>query len=88
MEASAQPGQTYAKLNHLGIERVALYSNNFHQDYENFKSKDVKFISDPVVMHTRAGDGRFVCFYDPDGVVLELMEFVRPEQPAETAQNQ
>jgi glyoxylase I family protein len=77
----------YAKLNHLGIARVALYSNNFHEDYENLKSKGVKFISDPVVMHTRAGDGRFVCFYDPDGVVLELMEFVRPEQTAQPAQD-
>ncbi len=76
----------YAKLNHLGIARVALFTKGLDDMYQELKSKGVKFISDPVPMRTGAGSARFVCFYDPDGTILELIEFP-PAKPREQHAN-
>jgi catechol 2,3-dioxygenase-like lactoylglutathione lyase family enzyme len=65
----------YARLNHLGIARVALFTKGLDEMYGQLKAKGVKFISEPVPMRTGAGSARFVCFYDPDGTILELIEF-------------
>ena len=70
-------GKPYAKLNHLGIARVALFTKNLRETYEELKAKGVKFISEPVVLHTPAGDTLYNCFYDPDGTILELIEPAR-----------
>jgi glyoxylase I family protein len=69
-------GKPYPKLNHLGIARVALRTRDLRATYEELKSKGVKFISEPVVLHTPVGDSLFACFYDPDGTILELIEFM------------
>lgn len=77
----ASKGKPYPKLNHLGIARVALYTTNLYEIYAELKAKGVKFISEPVVLRTAAGDTPFVCFYDPDGTILELIQPVRPSRP-------
>jgi catechol 2,3-dioxygenase-like lactoylglutathione lyase family enzyme len=79
-KSPASKGKPYAKLNHLGIARVALFTKDLPETYEELRSKGVKFISEPVVLHTAAGDARYACFYDPDGTILELIEFMRPAQ--------
>jgi catechol 2,3-dioxygenase-like lactoylglutathione lyase family enzyme len=84
----ASKSKPYAKLNHLGIARVALYTKNLYETYEELKSKGVRFLSEPVVLRTPAGDAPFVCFYDPDGSILELIETLPPrreEHPAPQA---
>ena len=65
----------YAKLNHLGLARIAFFTKGLDKMYEDLKAKGVKMISEPVPMRTGAGSARFVCFYDPDGTILELIEF-------------
>ena len=67
----------YAKVNHLGICRIVLTTCNLGREYRRLKAHGVKFIAEPQVLHTGVGAARFACFYDPDGTVLELIEFKR-----------
>ena len=64
----------YARLNHLGIARIALFTKGLRDEYARLKREGVEFISEPVVIRTGAGPALFACFYDPDGTVLELIE--------------
>lgn len=69
-------GPPYARLDHLGIARLAFATRDLHADVAELRSHGVTFVGDPV---TIAGpDGRpvsFVCFHDPDGTVLELVQY-------------
>jgi catechol 2,3-dioxygenase-like lactoylglutathione lyase family enzyme len=69
----------YARLNHLGIARVALFTKGLDETYQELKAKGVEFLSEPVAMRAGPGGARFVCFYDPDGTILELIEFSPPK---------
>jgi glyoxylase I family protein len=64
----------YARLNHLGIARIALFTRELREEYQRLKGEGVRFISEPVTIRTGAGDALFACFYDPDGTILELIE--------------
>ena len=44
---------------------------------EELKRHGVRFLSEPVSPGLAGGRQQFVCFYDPDGTVLELMEFFK-----------
>ena len=65
----------YAALNHLGIARIALYSSDLDADVEELRAAGVEILSPPATVFW---DGRpsstFVCFKDPDGTVLELVQ--------------
>jgi catechol 2,3-dioxygenase-like lactoylglutathione lyase family enzyme len=65
-------GTPYPDLMHAGVARVALFTTGLQEEYERLKAEGVEFVSEPVVMGTGA---RFVCFRDPDGTFLELIEF-------------
>ena len=67
-------GSPYPSLRHAGVARVALYTTGLDEEYERLKAAGVTMLSEPVVMGTGA---RFVCFEDPDGTILELIEFPR-----------
>ena len=60
----------YPHLYHLGIARIALTTSDLDADMALLKERGVEFISEPA----KLGGGRFVCFKDPDGTVLELVE--------------
>lgn len=66
------PGSDLA---HVGLARVALWTIGLDAEYDRLRSAGVEFISGPVAMP--GGETRFCCFFDPDGTVLELIEFVR-----------
>jgi catechol 2,3-dioxygenase-like lactoylglutathione lyase family enzyme len=74
----SDPSPPYARLNHLGIARIAMASSDLDADMARLQAEGVEFISEPATVvwegHT---DSRFVCFRDPDGSVLELVEWVR-----------
>jgi catechol 2,3-dioxygenase-like lactoylglutathione lyase family enzyme len=63
----------YDHLAHLGINRIALWTIDLQHEYERLRDLGVEFLSTPVTMgdHTR-----FVCLKDPDGTIIELIEFV------------
>ena len=66
----------YSKLNHLGIARIALTTTDIEADVARLKAEGVEFLSDAPaeVRDPIGGTTRFICFKDPDGTVLELVE--------------
>jgi hypothetical protein len=51
----------------------------FHREmYEKLKANGTEFLSEPQLM----GDSSFVCFKDPDGTILELIQFKGAAQHA------
>jgi glyoxylase I family protein len=68
-------GRAYPRLNHAGIARIALHTAHLQKTYEELKARGIEFYSEPQVLHSRGGSSLFVCFEDPDGTVLELIEF-------------
>jgi predicted enzyme related to lactoylglutathione lyase len=54
---------------------VALATNDLDGDMARAKAAGARFISEPAQMPPSSGSrARFVCFKDPDGTVLELVE--------------
>jgi glyoxylase I family protein len=74
-------GRAYPRLNHAGITRIALHTANLQKTYEELKAKGIEFYSEPQVLQFRGGSSLFVCFEDPDGTVLELIQFRTAETP-------
>ena len=65
----------YEHLYHLGIARIALASSDLDADMKRLEERGVEFVSAPAEVTLEGGrSSRFVCFYDPDGTVLELVE--------------
>ena len=65
----------YPNLYHLGIARIALSTNNLDSDIAFLKSEGVEFLSDPATVKIEnQPETRFICFKDPDGTILELVE--------------
>jgi glyoxylase I family protein len=65
----------YPHLYHYGIARVALASSDLDADMSRLRAAGAEFISEPAQMPAGSGSrARFVCFKDPDGTVLELVE--------------
>jgi glyoxylase I family protein len=68
-------GKAYPHLAHIGVCRIALRTPNVPKVYEELKSKGVEFMSEPQVFD---GGVAFVCFRDPDGTFLELINLPDP----------
>jgi len=65
----------YPHLYHLGLARLALATTDMDADLATLESMGVEFIGPPArVIANGVAGGRFVCFKDPDGTVLELVE--------------
>ncbi len=69
----------YPHLYHYGIARVALASSDLAADMAKLEAAGAEFLSAPAQMPADSGSrARFVCFKDPDGTVLELVENAAP----------
>jgi catechol 2,3-dioxygenase-like lactoylglutathione lyase family enzyme len=65
----------YPHLYHYGIARVALRTDDLDADMAKLRAAGAEFLSEPAQMPASSGvRARFVCFRDPDGTVLELVE--------------
>jgi catechol 2,3-dioxygenase-like lactoylglutathione lyase family enzyme len=65
----------YPHLYHYGIARVALATSDLDADMAKLEAAGAEFLSKPVQMPPSSGsNARFVCFKDPDGTVLELVQ--------------
>ncbi|MBI5948153.1 MAG: VOC family protein [Chloroflexi bacterium] len=66
----------YRHLYHLGIARVALATDDLDAEMARLKAHGVEFLSEPatVALPGAPVSSRFVCFKDPDGTILELVE--------------
>jgi catechol 2,3-dioxygenase-like lactoylglutathione lyase family enzyme len=65
-------GQPYPHLYHTGIARMCLKTTNIWQMYGDLRSKGVEFLSEP--QRLPGTDVTIVCFKDPDGTFIELLE--------------
>jgi glyoxylase I family protein len=68
-------GRPYERLDHVGIARACFYSKNIWQDYATLRAAGVNFYSEPEIATYKTGQSAVVCFEDPDGTVLELVQF-------------
>jgi catechol 2,3-dioxygenase-like lactoylglutathione lyase family enzyme len=59
---------------HAGMARLCLYCTDLDGHVAQLKAAGVELVSEPVNMRK---DTRFVCFKDPDGTFIELIEFAR-----------
>lgn len=66
----------YEALNHLGIGRIAFVTSDIEADIESLRAEGVEFLSTgpASVVGPRGSTTRFICFRDPDGTVLELVD--------------
>ncbi len=65
----------YPHLYHYGLARIALATSDLEGDMARLKEAGARFLSEPATMPPETGsNARFVCFKDPDGTVLELVE--------------
>jgi catechol 2,3-dioxygenase-like lactoylglutathione lyase family enzyme len=66
----------YSNLNHLGMARAAMLTNDLDLDYAYMTGVlGVEFLSPPA---TRSNGARFAIFRDPDGTFYELIEASPP----------
>ncbi len=69
------PAPPYPHLYHRGLARVALRSTSFDADVAELRAAGVELLSDPATVEWPGQPtSRIVCFRDPDGTVLELVE--------------
>ena len=66
----------YPHLYHQGLARLALATTDMDADLATLESMGVDLVGPParVEVDGVATGGRFVCFKDPDGTILELVE--------------
>jgi catechol 2,3-dioxygenase-like lactoylglutathione lyase family enzyme len=65
----------YPHLYHYGIARVALATSDLDADMAKLETAGAEFLAKPAQMPPSSGsNARFVCFKDPDGTVLELVQ--------------
>ena len=67
----ATHGQPIEDLAQVGAARIALWTKDIDAEYERLRAEGLEFVSEPVKMP----GARFCCFRDPDGTMLELIDF-------------
>jgi glyoxylase I family protein len=65
-------GQPYPHLYHTGIARMCLKTTNIQRDYQDLSAKGIRFLSEPKKLPGTSVS--IVCFKDPDGTFVELLE--------------
>ena len=75
-QSPADTAPPYPHLYHRGIARIALATSDMDADLATLADMGVELVGPParVVVDGVPTGGRFVCFKDPDGTVLELVE--------------
>lgn len=68
------PSAPYALVNHLGLSRISLKTTDLDADMITLQAQGVTFFSEPVTIDRPVADSRIVCFKDPDGTLIELIE--------------
>lgn len=78
-------GATPPNLWTVGMARLALLCDNLFELYDQARERGCPVVSEPVIVENRNGttDGWF-CLEDPDGAVIELIQF-RDARPPSTA---
>ena len=75
-ESPNDPAPPYPHLYHHGIARIALSTTDMDADLAMLEEMGVETVGPAarVVVDGKPKGGRFICFKDPDGTVIELVE--------------
>jgi len=75
-QTPSDPAPPYPHLYHRGLARIAMATRDMDADLAALAEMGVELVGPParVVVDGVPRGGRFVCFRDPDGTVLELVE--------------
>ena len=65
-------GQPYPHLYHTGIARMCLKTTDIQRDYRDLSAKGIQFLTEPKQLPGTSVS--IVCFKDPDGTFVELLE--------------
>ncbi|ARN75826.1 VOC family protein [Oceanicoccus sagamiensis] len=66
----------YEDVNHLGIARIAIETSNIDQDIQVLEAAGIEFYtSEAIIPSGPLSILRYVAFEDPDGTVIELVEY-------------
>ena len=68
------PSAPYAFVSHLGLSRISLKTTDLDADMTTLQAQGVTFFSEPVTIDRPVVNSRIVCFKDPDGTLIELIE--------------
>ena len=66
----------YDAMNHLGMPRIALQTQDLAGDVLALRAAGIDSYAAPITPEGPLGFLRFACFEDPDGTVIELVEFL------------
>jgi catechol 2,3-dioxygenase-like lactoylglutathione lyase family enzyme len=70
-----EPAPPYPNICHLGIARIALQTTDLDADMKALEALGAELVGPPATVAALGTQGtRFVCFKDPDGTILELVE--------------
>ena len=73
-------------VNHLGIARLAFATRDLAGDLAELAELGATMVGPPVTISGPTGAGvSFACFYDPDGTVLELVQYGTAAQSPSSA---
>lgn len=65
----------YERLNHLGLARIALTTTDIEGDVARLRANGVEFLTEtPALVEGPLGNSHFICFKDPDGTIVELVQ--------------
>ena len=66
----------YPHLYHYGLARLALATNDLEADLNTLAEMGIELIGPPAIIPVAGQTGKngFVCFKDPDGTVIELVQ--------------
>ncbi len=70
-------GNPYPHLAHTGIARICFRIKNLDGAYQELCDQGVEFLSEPIEENLGGHHQKFVCFKDPDGTILEFVEFFK-----------
>lgn len=72
-----EPGVPYETLTHLGIARFCMRVRDIEEAYQELVGAGGDPLSPPTLINLGGTRQRFFCARDPDGTVVEFMEFLK-----------
>ena len=73
---TARDQAPYQSLTHLGIARICLRVRDIDEAYREMLDAGARPFTEPTLIDMGGSRQRFFCAHDPDGTVVEFMEFL------------
>ncbi|MDF1720289.1 MAG: VOC family protein [Minwuia sp.] len=70
-------GQAYPHLAHVGIARICFRVGDVASAWQQLTDAGAEPLTEPVLIDMGGSRQKFFCAKDPDGVVVEFMEFLK-----------